>query len=267
MSEIIREDVGLLMISRREELELDTLLEARELQGELLKHSRKSTVWRVDDLVLKSCGFDRGRGFLQHTFNRIETRRAWYAALRLEEAGVAVARPLAWIEIGWAGMCWGHTFVCAYLEGCENVERYGRALHEQGADAETVSAYLANLADAVNGLTDAGAFHADLSGKNIFTADGDTFYFIDLDSVEFPPDYDVAMRLKNHVQLYDSFCDWWGDEFLAPFLERMLPEDAVAPTWRADVREAQAVRRARTEAVWESRGEDGHKAGDSSHAG
>ena len=42
-------------------------------------------------------------------------------------------------------------------------------MEEQGASDDEIHAFLRALADAVNGLCDSGAYHADLAGKNILT--------------------------------------------------------------------------------------------------
>jgi hypothetical protein len=61
-------------------------------------------------------------------------------------------------------------------------------------------------------------------------------------------------RMTNHVQLYDSFVDRLNDDYLAPFIRAMLPdEDAVGP-WMHEVRARQRRRRARTEAIWRRQG-------------
>ena len=89
------------------------------------------------------------------------------------------------------------------------------------------------------------AFHADLSGKNIFTKDGSKFYFIDLDGVVLSAHYTEELLLKNHIQLYDSFCDFCDHNTLARFHARMLPETEHLETWMRRVVEGQRARRRR----------------------
>ena len=60
--------------------------------------------------------------------------------------------------------------------------------------------------------------------------------------------------MKNHVQLYDSFCDLWGDHLLELFIGHMLPSGTDLGPWMVKVRQSQAERRARIEAIWRGQG-------------
>ncbi len=139
-------------------------------------------------------------------------------------------------------------YVCEYLDGWVDVEQYAREMLRGGASSDAIPPYLENIADAVNKLTAAGAYHSDLSGKNIFTASGEAISFIDLDDVRLDTPYTQSLRFRNHVQLFDSFCDVWGRDLLGPFIERMLPSGCNAELWHKRLAEAQRVRRARYEA-------------------
>ena len=81
---------------------------------------------------------------------------------------------------------------------------------------------------------------------HILTRDGQTFFFVDLDSVALGRCFtDRPPRLRNHVQLYDSFRDRLDDRFLEPFLARMLPSTLTLADWMKRVRRLQSKRRAR----------------------
>ena len=112
-----------------------------------------------------------------------------------------------------------------------------------------------HLALAVKELETVQAYHADLSGKNIYTADGKNFYFIDLEAVQFNVEYDAKKRMKNHVQLYDSFCDALSDLLLVPFLGALMHESLDLRVWMPEVRKAQKERRAQVEASWAKHGQ------------
>lgn len=225
-----------------------------QLPGVVLKQSKKSLVCRMGGWVVKTDRAPLVLRVLRHTFRRGRYRRAWVAAHHLHGHGVGVPRPLAYGEDGVPGLGWRNQLVTEYLPDHLNVEDYLRRLVRAGAGPVAIEAFLHGLADAVNKLAATGAYHADLSGKNILTPDGRAFAFVDLDAVVLDAAYDDARRLRNHVQLYDSFCDELADPLLAPFIMRMLPPGHDPRVWLPRVRQGQRKRRARVLARWEKEG-------------
>lgn len=225
----------------------DELLHGLERPGEYLKTSRKAQVRRVGEWLVKESRGTWGLGPLKHTFRRERYRRAWRASWRLFEAGVGVPRPIAYIEKGFGPFLSGNVMVSEFLEGQRDVETFLRALVLRGAGQDTLIFFFSQLADAVNRLIAADAYHADLSGKNIFTGDGKSFTFIDLDAIQIDVPYDDKKRLLNLVQLYDSFCDQISDVLLVPFIEKMLGEGHDPRIWMPKVRKGQEKRRLRME--------------------
>lgn len=226
----------------------DTVLAALDEDGEILKESKKAVVRRVDRWVVKQSGAPKMLSILRHTARRNRYRRGWLAARRLMRRGVGAPKPVAYVETGLGRIVTGNAFISEYLYGCTNVEECVRTLVHAGAGPDTLATFLDGLAGAVNDLVAAGAYHEDLSGKNIFTRDGSRFYFIDLDAVELDVPYTDDRRLKNLVQLYDSFCDELTDAFLAPFIACMLAPDQDPRVWMPKVRAGQSTRRSRFEA-------------------
>jgi hypothetical protein len=141
-----------------------------------------------------------------------------------------------------------------YLDHTSNVERFTAEMIQEGASESDISAFLQKLAEAVNALREAGVYHQDLSGKNVLTRKGELFFFIDLESIVPAERYTRKMHYKNHVQLYDSFCDLLGDDLLESFLAQMLPEGQDYATWSKIVRRGQAARRAKQIATWRKQG-------------
>ncbi len=224
-------------------IELERVLAAVASPGVTLKESSKSLTRRVGDWVIKSSRFEGGLGILKHTLLRERYRRAWRAANHLLFHGVKVPSPIAYIEHGRFGLITGNVFVSEYLNGFINVEQYAAALHRETANEALVADFLLGLAEAVNALCRTGAFHADLSGKNIFTQDGQSFCFIDLDGVILGQSYTRERRMKNHVQLYDSFCDLYDETLLGPFIKAMVSDDEDGETWLRAVQRGQQQRR------------------------
>jgi hypothetical protein len=193
-------------------------------------------------------------GVLKHTLQRARYRRGWEAALHLERRGVPVARAHAFVEHVRFGVILGNVLCTDYLDGCVDVEAFAGGMIREGVDGATIHGYLERIAESVNLLCASGAYHNDLAGKNILTPDGERFFFIDLDGIVLNRPYTDELRLKNHVQLYDSFIDKWDDTLLVPFIRQMLPDPQDAGIWMNKVRAAQATRRARTEAIWHKQG-------------
>jgi hypothetical protein len=239
---------GPLTIRLDPDTELDAILPVLDAPGAMLKKSRKSTARRVHGLVIKEIRARDPWQWLRQKRLRGRLIESFDVARYLLHRDVLTPIPRAVATWRYSGMIWRAAVVSDYLHGHENVEVHGRRVPRHQAPA-----FLAALAGAVNRLTTAGAYHADLSGKNIFTADGRQFVFIDIDAVQLHVSYSDPRRLKNHVQLYDSFCDWWGPDILDPFLAQLEP-GPVDAAWLNQVHARQAERRARIEALWRREG-------------
>lgn len=233
---------------------LDAVLEILNTPGETLKRSKKTLVQRVGGWVVKQSDGPLPARLARLTFRRKRYRRGWLAARHLSREGVHTPRFIAYVEVGFAGLVFRNATIMEYLDGFHNVEHFVRAMISGGATPDKISAFLSALADAVNRLIGSGAFHADLSGKNIFTNDGFSFHFIDLDAVELGAAYTDDRRMTNLVQLYDSFCDDLNDVFLAPFIIQLLPPGHDPRIWLPRVRDGQRKRRARLERRREKQG-------------
>ena len=248
------ERCGPLRVTRRAELPLARVLEVMRAPGELLKVSRKSQTLRVNDWVVKRSRKEGGLGMLKHTVRRARYRQGWEAALHLERHGVPIPLARAYVERSRFGVVFGNVMMMDYLDGCVDVEAFADGLIRAGASDAEIHCYLERIAESVNVLCSSGAYHNDLAGKNILTPDGEHFYFIDLDGIVLHRPYAEERRLQNHIQLYDSFIDRWGDAYLEPFIRQMLPRPGRLKEWMRQVRAGQAARRARTEALWTQQG-------------
>lgn len=236
---------------------VNQVVEVLAAPAETLKASAKATVRRSGEVVIKESLFAGGAGPVKHTFKRARYRQGWIAAHHLHRHGISVPEPLAFVERGGLGIVTGNILLSRYLAGQKNVEVFLQMLIQRKAGPDTIQTYLGGLALAINAFTDAGARHGDLSGKNIFTADGRHFSFIDLDDVTIGEDYDDGLRMKNHVQLYDSFCDFLSDSVLVPFITRLITPAQDIRVWMPRVREAQQQRRELVEERWAREGRNG----------
>lgn len=244
---IVRQGAMCLVLARH--VDSADILAALDTRGEELKASRKATVRQVRDMVIKEMG-----GVLNNTLRRAKHRRGWEVARRMQARGLPVSEPLAYVTWGRLGLIRRSATLFRYLEGQRDVEVFLKALVQRGAGADTLRLFLGKLADAVNALESAGVNHHDLSGKNIFTRDGECFTVIDLDAAELDTPYTDELRLKNQIQLYDSFCDLLNDSFMVPFIERMLRPEHDSRVWMPRVRKGQEQRRRKIEERWTREG-------------
>ncbi len=226
-------------------ISLEQVEDALQTPGTVLKCSSKARVRRVGNWVAKESQGPWLTRLLRHTARKSRYRRAWIAAHYLRRHGVLVPAPVAFMEFGYCGVLTGNRMISEYLDGFVNVEKYVKEQVERGVEKEALRTFFEHLAGAVNSFFASGAYHEDLSGKNIFTRDGQQFYFIDLDAVAIGPPVNEARRLTNHVQLYDSFCDFTDEALLASFIGRMTPSAYSFPAWLARVRAGQHARRDR----------------------
>ena len=255
MSDRIRvERHGTMRLYLEEGVEAHKVLEAIQSPGEILKSSPKATTRRVGEWVVKMTQGNSLWTRIKMTFAPGHYRRAWRSSRHLFRHGLLAPEPFAYVEWSRAGLRHRCALLTRYLDGYVNVEEYARRLMARSAGEEGSRAFLGALAYAVNALAACGAYHGDLSGKNIFTRDGASFVFIDLDGVYVGQAYTDTLRMRNHVQLYDSFCDLWGPDILDPFIGAMLPEGSARPAWIEQVHAGQAARRARIERVWAKEG-------------
>lgn len=245
---------GLQVIYMHPDITPGQVLELANTKGEELKPPQKSRVERVGEWVVKSSATSQPLRLIKHTLMRKRYRQSWIAAHHLMQHGVNVPRPVAFVETELAGIIAGHKMITEYLGNHRNVEDYMRSIIELGGGSDTIRLFLERLADAINCLVNSGAYHADLSGKNIFTLDGNEFTFLDLDAVELDKEYTDELRMKNHIQLYDSFRDMLSDALLTPFIAQLLTDKQDLRVWMPKVRKGQQERRLKQEKIWAKQG-------------
>jgi lipopolysaccharide kinase (Kdo/WaaP) family protein len=231
-------------VYRKSHVERGALAAALEAPGELLQHTRKYRTRRVGNWVLKESLPNRGIGPLKHTFQRARCRRAWIAANFLDHVGLAAPAPVAFVERGSGGIILGNTFVMEYLEGCADIEVVAADLAARNA-TEMTQVFLYRLADTLQAWANARAYHSDLKGRNVMTRNNERFYMTDLDCVTLNRVHTDEMRLRNHVQLYESLLRHLDEETLAPFLEAIVPMGTDVDAWTAQVKRHCAERIAR----------------------
>lgn len=242
------------LVHHRGDIGCQRILEIISAEGDVLKASPKYITRRVDAYVVKASSGGPLHGWMNGIVRRKRYRRGWMAGLYLEQEGVKVPRVHALAETKRWGFTGASCLVMDFLEGTTNVERFAADRVQDGATPEELRGFFRGLAQSITSLRQARVFHRDLSGKNILTRDGKEFFFIDLESVYPAERYTRKMHFKNHVQLYDSFCDFVGDDVLDVFLFELLPENEDYARWSKIVRRGQAARRTRQLARWRRQG-------------
>lgn len=239
----------------REGEELDRLIALLAPEaGVELKSGGGSRVRRCDEWAIKESTGPLLLRTARHTLQGARYRQVWETALHLLRCGVLIPDPVAFVERGRLGIVSNRHMVSAFLEGHRDVEDFMRGLLRAHAGQDTISAFLDGLGQSLLRLEAAGVYHSDLSGKNILTNDGARFYIIDLDAAQRTDDYNDTRRMRNHVQLYDSFCDEISDSLLVPFLSGLLKAQHDPRVWMPEVRKRQQARRAKVLARWEREG-------------
>jgi len=233
----------------RPSIEVDDVLTAIQEPGDILKESPKAITWRTGPWVIKESG-GGPRIAMKQILAGKQRRLAFDAALFFEKQNIPAARAVAYVEQSVAGLTYQSWTVTKYLDGGVDVEAFLDQMIQNKAKNADIKRYLAGIASAVNALVNTGAQHRDLAGKNILTNDGETFHFIDLDAVVIGRGYSDEDRIKNHVQLYDSFCDQINDTYLEPFIAAMGTTTENIAMYMGAIKKAQQRRRARTEAIW-----------------
>lgn len=229
------------------------LAEGRDA-GRLIKRSPHFETRIVGDHVVKRSvrggPFDR----LKRSLLPGRARRPWDAAVHLAEHGAPVPAPIAFVERIAHGVVIETAYISRCIDGARTVEEHARALVAANGDETSVRTFLSCIDEAVARLTAAGAYHADLSGKNLISNDGSAVWIVDLDAVRIGVRYTRSRRMRNHVQLYDSFCDLWPPAILDDLIAPLAPPGADPVRWTAEVRRRQALRRAKHRARTERNG-------------
>lgn len=251
----IRTDINGCSAFLREDVSPEQLKMLLSHDATILKDTPKVQVRALGHWIVKERKSDLARALVSPVRTRSRHRSGWLAGNYLRVHGVRVPEPLAYVERATAGVISQSWYVFQNLQRHRDVESYLSEVISNGANGLILSSFLHHLAEDLNRLEAAGAYHSDLSGKNIYTRDGTRFYLIDLDAVECGVDYDAKKRMRNHVQLYDSFCDALSDSLLVPFIGELLDESHDLRVWMPEVRKEQAKRREKVELDWAKNGQ------------
>lgn len=249
---VLKQSRPLMRLEYLQEYSINEIESAINGSWNILKRSKKALIGRHGKFVLKKRPGRNGIETVKHIAEN--NRNSWDVALKLITSDVSIALPVAFAVYGLGPLHWASITVTRFIEGAMDIEAFADQMVAREASEVEIASYLAKIAAAVNKLNASGVYHNDLAGKNILTTDGSKFYFIDLDGIEMDRPYDREHRMRNHVQLYDSLNDRWGDSQLVPFIEQMMGPESNTNAWLDELKRRQQTRRQRTEAIWRKQG-------------
>jgi len=194
----------------------DPLSSFQEMGGKILKESR----WRGAVLLRLSTGKgfflkrDKTKGWaegLKFLFSHSRARREFLMASQLEGKGLALPRPLGWMERvrnGWVRESY-------YLS-----EAIGEGVSfiEDGVKSKEPHS-ITQVAMTLRKFQEAGLFHRDLHGGN-FLWEGDTLFLTDLHGAKMVKRLSLDQRLWNLSHLFHSLRSMWREEEQLRFLDR-----------------------------------------------
>ncbi|HOV32891.1 MAG TPA: lipopolysaccharide kinase InaA family protein [Candidatus Hydrogenedens sp.] len=136
---------------------------------------------------------------------------------------MATPKPIAYVEIFLYSIPYKHFFISEFLYNTCNIEVFIKKniYKEKGI---FLSNFFNTFSKMVLSLWEKGIYHKDLSGKNLLTIDGQEIYLVDLDSAVIKKHFDIQYKIRNLVQIYDSFCDFLEEDILKNFVSFVLPE-------------------------------------------
>lgn len=157
---------------------LDIQMEA----GQILKTGNTCFVSRLrtgtHDLVIKRYNYKGFRHSLRHTLKGSRARKCWLFGHRLFYAGIAAARPLAFVEQRKHGLVRQSYIINEYVEG-PDIQTY---LQNPKTGRDEHDKIIRQAEHLLEDLADCGLTHGDMKPINILVQEGKPV-LIDLDSV------------------------------------------------------------------------------------
>ncbi len=194
--------------------------------GEIIKETSKTTSYRVGHYFVKKTNYNFFEGILRHNLLSKRCRNIWNISNFLLHHNIPTPKPIAYLEKLKYGLPYQHFFISEYLERSQNVEIFIKnKLHIQ--NGISLKDFFNALENILLTLWENGIYHKDLSGKNLLTVNGEIIYLVDLDDTHLINYLDIKYKIKNLVQIYDSFCDFVEEEILKDFIFSILNQTSI----------------------------------------
>jgi len=217
-----------------EGVEAQAVLNALDSSGEMLKDGDKRIVRKVGDWVIKESRFNKGVAPLKMTANPNRYRNGWLSSLEMMRLGLPIPKTIAYVEHRVAGIILSNAFIYEYIPDAVSLDEYTQSLSESEREA-SYRDFFTQLAKALQQLAAARVVHRDLKPLNILTAEGKTFYFIDLDEAFCEIDLMPENRHRNLVQILDGMRKLWAREHYDVLIEAAMPDGESRESWKKHV--------------------------------
>lgn len=209
--------------SNEEKFDPDTFLSEISNRGRILKKTSKTSSFQWHSYFIKKTDYPILEGIFRHLFLPNRCRNAWNISNYLTHYHVPTPKPIAYLEILKFSLPYQHFFLSEYLSDSYNVEIFvkNEIYSKKGITLEN---FFNTIKKFLILLWGKGIYHKDLSGKNLLTVNGETIYLIDLDSTYLINHFTIKYKIRNLVQIYDSFCDFVDEEILKDLIFTVLSD-------------------------------------------
>ncbi len=209
--------------SNIQNLDFESLLSEMPINGNVIKETNKSISLQLDKYFIKKTKYNPFEGILRHLFLSKRCRNIWYMSNYLINHEIVTPEPIAYIETFSYSMPYQHYFISEFLYNSYNVEVFikNEIYKDKGISLDN---FFDTLSKTVLSLWEKGIYHKDLSGKNLLTINGQKIYLVDLDSTAIKKHFNIQYKIRNLVQIYDSFCDFLEEDILKKFIFSLLTE-------------------------------------------
>jgi len=209
--------------SNIQNLDFENLLSKIPINGKIIKETSKSVSLQLDNYFIKKTKYNPFEGGFRHLFLSNRCRNIWYISNYLTNYEILTPKPIAYIEALTYSMPYQHYFISEFLYNSYNIEVFikNEIYKEKGVSFYN---FFNTLSKMILSLWEKGIYHKDLSGKNLLTINGQEIYLVDLDSTIIKKHLDIKYKIRNLIQIYDSFCDFLEEDILKNFIFSVLPE-------------------------------------------
>ncbi len=199
----------------------DDILNELYTKGKIIKETSKTSSFHLGVYFIKKTNYHFIEGAFRHVLLSKRCRNAWNISNYLIKSGIHTPQPIAHFETLKFYLPYQHFFISEYLQENCNVEVFIKNNIYIKKNI-TIDNFFHTLKKLLILLWEKGIYHKDLSGKNLLTISGDNIYLIDLDSVCLISPFQIKYKIKNLIQIYDSFCDFVNEEILKDLIFTVL---------------------------------------------
>jgi len=195
-------------------------------KGIVLKKTAKVSSFQWRSYFVKKTNYPIYEGIFRHLFLSNRCRNAWNISNYLIHAHIPTPKPIAYLEMLNYSLPYQHFFLSEYLFDSYNVEIFIKddIYSRKGI---TLEDFFNTMKEFLLLLWEKGIYHKDLSGKNLLTVNGKSIYLVDLDSTHLINHFTIKYKIRNLIQIYDSFCDFVDEYILKDLIFTVLNDSSL----------------------------------------